>query len=50
MGGIDTAVNDIINSNFNPIAIITEAGGIETPELLLRREIPFMFFTAPAIP
>ncbi len=44
MGSIDTAVNDIINYYFNPIAIITEAGGIETPELLLRKEIPFLFF------
>lgn len=44
MGSIDTSGNDIINSNFNPIALITEAGGIEQPELLLRKEIPFLFF------
>ncbi len=44
LGSIDTAINDIGNYNYNPIALITEAGGIETPEILMRKDIPSMFF------
>ncbi len=44
LGSIDTAVNDYSNYQFNPIGLITEAGGIETPEILLRKELPSLFF------
>ncbi|MFI5171696.1 MAG: T9SS type A sorting domain-containing protein [Chitinophagales bacterium] len=44
LGSIDTAVNELGNYNFNPIALITEAAGIEMPEILLRKEIPSLFF------
>lgn len=44
LGSIDTAINDIANYNYNPVALITEAGGIESPEILMRKNIPSMFF------
>lgn len=44
LGSIDTAVNDLTNFGFDPIAGITEAAGLEDTTILLRKDFPHLFF------
>lgn len=44
LGSIDTAVNAYTNYHFNPIGVITEAGGIEDTSLLYNNNFPHLYF------
>ena len=44
LGSIDTAVNEYGNYHFNPIGVITEAGGIEDTSLLYNNNYPHLYF------
>lgn len=44
LGSIDTAINDYTNYTFNPIGVITEAGGIEDTSLLYNNNFPHLYF------